>query len=164
MVEVQLENAKHIEAALANLEKKVARTAVRRGVRAGRKETLKVARSNAKDMVGGQMGKVLAKNTVLRKAKRSSLRVRDGYAMEVRLKSPSEGAPSDFLHVAADGTRTFVPYAVEYGHAGPGRSGSGQKVAVPIPFLRNAHEKTADRSLKTAEREIVHEIQAAWGR
>ena len=160
--DIKLDNAKKIDAALSNLEKKVAKTAVRRGVRAGRKPTLAAARSNAKNMVGGQMGQKLSKNIVLRTTKRSALRVRDGYAMEVRLKSSGEGAPAEFVHVSAAGTRTYVPHAIEYGHVAHGQSGSGAKVAAPVPFLRNAHEQTEKQSLEIAEREIVNEIQKAW--
>ena len=38
------------------------------------------------------------------------------------------------------GTRSYIPNAIEYGHAGPGDAG-GTKVAKPKPFQRAAYEE-----------------------
>jgi len=60
---------------------------------------------------------------------------RGSYGAKVVIK-----ADDAFVHISADGTRSYIPNAIEYGHAGPGDAG-GAKVAKPIPFQRSAYEE-----------------------
>lgn len=154
MIDVVLEGGKELERKLLALEKKTAKKVVRKAVREGLKPTHKAAKSNAKTMVGGNMGGLISKALVLRAFKKQK---RGSYAMTVRTRSEKEGGPKEFVHITKDGKRQFIPAAIEWGHAKPGRGGKkGAPKDVPaIPFMRNA----SDANLKKGEKIFVREVK-----
>jgi len=144
MISIQLEGGKELERKLAALETKVAKKVVRKAVRAAQKPILTAIKANARSMVGGHMGGLIASSVVLRAQKKQR---RGSYAMNVRLKSESEGAPAEFVHITKEGKRHFIPAAVEFGH-GPG------KEQVAIPFGRSAADSTRAETLRILAGEL----------
>ena len=68
--------------------------------------------------------------------------------------------PNDaFIHESAGGKRSFIPNAIEFGHAGPGDTGG--KVAAPIPFQRSAYEEKRRDMSKKLERDMIQAIERA---
>lgn len=124
--------------AVLNLLKKVGTTEVAKITRKTTRETVKntvlpAAKRNAAGMVGGRMGALIAKALTVR----AMVRMRKGhYGAKVLIK-----ANPKFIHETADGRRSFIPKAIEYGHAHPGRGGkNAPKDVGPIPFLRKAFD------------------------
>jgi hypothetical protein len=131
-IQIKIENARAVQNALDAFEKKVAKKVVRQGVRAAWKPLLNRTKENARSMVGGGMGSLIAKNTQLRAFKKQK---RGQYGVLVRIKP---GIP-EFVHISASGKRAYIPAAIEYGHARPGRGGRGAaKDVAAIPFQRKA--------------------------
>lgn len=149
MISIQLEGGKDLERKLAALEKKVAKKVVRKAVRAAQKPVLTAIKANARSMVGGHMGGLIASNVVLRAQKKQR---RGSYAMNVRLKGESEGAPAELIHVTKEGKRHFIPAAIEFGH-GPG------KEQVAIPFGRSAADSTRAETLRILAAELKKGIE-----
>lgn len=106
---------------------------------------LSEAKSNAVRMVGGDMGSKISSSL----ATRVMTRLRKGsYGHRVIIK------PTDFfVYETVDSTysvstkkrlsgkRYYIPFAIEYGHAFPGRGGkNAPKDVAPKPFMRSAYE------------------------
>ena len=132
-ISMTVTGAKELQRMLTRLERKEASKIVRKETRDSQKMVMRpTIGGKALGMVGGRMGTEIAKNLTIRamtKMKRGS------YGAKVIIK------PHDaFVYVSADGTRSYIPNAIEYGHAGPGDAG-GAKVAAPIPFQRSAYEE-----------------------
>ena len=129
-----------------------ARQIARRETRQAQKEVmLPVVRSNATGMVGGRMGALIAKNLAVRamtKMKRGS------YGAKVVIK-PTEA----FVH-EANGNRSYIPNAIEYGHAAPNDAG-GVKVTAPVPFKRAAYEAKRRPMAEKLAKEMVKAIERA---
>ena len=60
---IQLEGAKQLEKKLKSLGTKVAKKVVRKAVRKAAKPQQQATKANARSMVGGEMGALIAKNT-----------------------------------------------------------------------------------------------------
>jgi len=149
MISIQLKGGKELERKLQALETKVAKKVVRKAVRVAQKPVLSAIKANARSMVGGHMGGQIASNMVVRAQKKQR---RGSYAMNVRLKSESEGAPAEFVHITKEGKRHFVPAAIEFGH-GPG------KEQVAIPFGRSAADSTRAEILRILAMELKKGIE-----
>lgn len=152
MIGITLKGGKELERKLLALEKKVTKKIVRKAVRAGLKPTHKAAKSNAKSIVGRNMGRLIFKNLVLRAFKKQK---RGSYGVTVRIKTESEGAPKEFISETKDGKRYFVPAAIEYGHGLPGEGGKGLKTVPEISFMR----KAADQKLGKGEKIFAEETK-----
>ena len=172
MIGMKLENDKQVDRALANLGKKTARKIVKPALKAGRKTTLAYAKTNARNMVGGRMGHLLAKHLKSYVSRQRDLKARDAIGQEVRLKANVPefehypmGSSSNITTKKTTGQKSYIPWAIEYGHVGPGRAGNkGPKVAAPIPFLRNAHLLTKQKSLALAKSHILAGIRREWAK
>lgn len=149
MISIQLEGGKELEKKLRGLETKVAKKVVRKAVRNAQKPVLTAMKANARNMIGGHMGGLIAANVVVRAQKKQR---RGSYAMNVRLKSESEGAPMEFIHITKEGKRHFIPAAIEFGH-GPG------KEQVAIPFGRSAADSTRAETLRILTAELKTGIE-----
>lgn len=149
MISMQLEGGKELERKLKGLETKVSRKIVRRAVRAAQRPVLNAMKANARAMVGGHMGGLIASNIVLRAQKKQR---RGSYAMNVRLKSESEGAPAEFIHITKEGKQHYIPAAIEFGH-GPA------KEDVAISFGRSAADSTRNESLRILKEELKKGIE-----
>lgn len=145
---IDIDGDKRLEKSLLGLERKAAKKIVKGAVRKGGNVVMKKARINSKSMVGGKMGRLLARNIILRKYKKQR---KSQFSMFVAMKA----GVSEFVYKAKKRSKypdmtTYIPAAIEAGHV------TGQGQAVPAkPFMRNAYQATG----KTAQRIIVMEIR-----
>ena len=145
---MKLEGLAEIERKLLSLEKKVGKKIVRKAVRAGAKPMLVAAKANANSMVGGSMGKLIARSLQTRAFKKQR---RGQFGVATRLKS---GVP-EFVEESADGRSNYIPAAIEYGHIDRGGG------FVPaIPYIRAAFDATKRASEKAVARTFKTEIEA----
>ena len=154
MISIQLEGGKELEKKLGALGTKVGRKIVRQAVTKAQKPTLKEAQSNAKSMIGGEMGGLIAANIVLRTPKGKEMEP-GGYEKNVRMKSESEGAPAEFVHITKGGERQYIPSAIEYGH------GTRKKESA-IPFMRRAAYSQTKRTIAILAGELRKGIDKIW--
>ena len=128
------------------LEKKVAKKVIRKAVReAGKTTILKEARTNAKTLLGGDLGKLIKKAIKLQPVKKQ----RKGmFAMMVK---PSDKFNDELTHTSKAGRKTYIPYAIEYGHG----------EAKPIPIMRNAYLKKKKIARKIMKAEVLKGIKQA---
>ena len=157
MIQMQIKNAQAVQNALNAFEKKVSQKVVRQGVRASWTPLLKRAKENAKANVGGSEGGKIAKALKLRTFKKQK---KGQYGMHVRINPKKAG---QFVVVSPKtGNRNYIPAAIEYGHAGPGRGkgpgGGGPKDVAAKPFLRPALDATLPQAPKIFEKHLVHAI------
>lgn len=145
--------AKEIDKKLHKLATKDVSTSARKSTRESQKAVmLPAVKSNAEGMVGGSMGTLIAKNLTVRAMTKMQ---RGSYGAKVVIK------PTDaFVYFSADGTRSYIPNAIEYGHAAPGDAG-GTKIVGPNPFQRKAYEQKRKPLAAHFSRMIVRLIEAA---
>lgn len=152
MMKMQMQGAKDIERLFNKLERKEAAKGTRKAVRETQKETvLKDAVSNASSMVGGETGAKLSKSLAVRTMTKLK---RGHYGAKVIIK------PTDFfVHIAEDGSRHYIPNAIEYGHGFPGRA--GQKDVKPIPFMRKSFESNRLKAAGVFSRKVISYLESA---
>ena len=132
MITIKITGAEQIEQKLATLPQKMAVRVLDKSARAGCNVVLHQARRNAKSLVRGSMGSLIAKYIKTGKPARR-YQPRHGVSMQVYISAL--GNP--YFVDERSGKRAYIPFALEYGHAGPGDAG-GAKVARPIGYLRKA--------------------------
>jgi len=161
---VQYDDRK-VLAKLKHMEKKAAQKAIKKGVTAGRKKTLAVARHNAASLenVGTGMAEKIASSLVSRVTPKKTLKAKDAWAKEITF-NPKKVEANGLIYISKEGVRSFIPFAIEYGHAAPYQGGSKNKVASPKPFMRVAHEQTKGESMRIAKKVITQEIRKAWNK
>jgi len=173
MVRMQIKNAQLIQNALNAFEKKVSQKVVRQGVRAAWTPLLKKAKENAKANVGGKEGGNISKAIKLRTFKKQK---KGNYGMHVSIGPYGgdvyyiKGAHSKINVLTGarikggESGRYYIPVAIEYGHAFPGRgreSGGGKhppKDVAAKPFMRPALDVTLPHAPKIFEKYLVHAI------
>ena len=142
MLDMTITGATEVEALFNRLEKKEAAKITRKGVRDVAKSTiLPAAKSNAQSIVGGETGVKLAKNMTVRTMTKLH---RGHYGSKVIIK------PDDaFVHITKGGQRYYIPNAIEYGHAFPGRGGrkNAPKDVPPMPFMRKTYEQNRKKAI-----------------
>lgn len=158
-VGMKITGAKEVEAMLRRMEKKEGVKAVKKGTRETQKSVVKPAlernakelTTNAKNKVGSMagedMGVLISQNIAVRVATKLK---KGSYGSDVVIKENPA-----FRHGAS-----YIPAAIEYGHAAPGDAG-GVKVAAPVPFMRKAFEESSQRAMYMAGLKIVEEIEKA---
>jgi hypothetical protein len=153
MIAFDTKGLKNIQRKLARLETKEVAKIARTDTRKVQKDVmLPAVRENATGMVGGKMGAMLTKNLTVRAMTKMQ---RGSYGHKVIIK-----ATDAFVHIAADGTRSYIPNAIEYGHAAPYDEG-GSKVTRALPFQRDAYEKKRRPASEKLAREMVKDIERA---
>lgn len=184
-MKVEVKGMDRILKKMANMERKESQKAIRKGVHAGRKQTLREAKSRASSLerVGTGMAEAIADALVIRVVKQKTLKrlgYKSAYAKEVTFNTSKypqlihypKGSYSErwagrdrrgrlAIKRKTFGKRSFIPYAIEYGHAGPGNHGGG-RVAAPKPFIRPAHEATKKQSIRDAKATIIKHISGYW--
>lgn len=165
---------KELERKFKELDAKVAKKIVRKSVRAGAKVAQRKAKENARTMVGGNMGRLIAKYLKLLVWRRQ----RPGaYGMGLTI---SEKGNDVFVVTSKDGRRNYIPHAIEFGHALPGGGRArakakrrrqwshgilgrtGSKATVPaIPFFRSAYETAKDEATRVIEQTMWRGIEQA---
>ncbi len=139
---VRLEGFEGLEKKLLRLERKIAKKVIRKAVRKAAKPALMQARQNARSMIGGTMGQLLSKSLQIRAFRRQK---KGGFGVTMRIKADIP----EFIHVGVDGTRYYIPAAIEYGHDN----------AAAIPFMRNAAITTKQKSTAILSKEIKTGIE-----
>lgn len=138
---------------LKQLETKVARVIVKKATRDGAKNTLKQVKANAKTMVGGKMGALLAKyaKVIVFKHQRKG-----SWGVQIGMKSGVQefdywpvGASSSLSSRKTTGKKSYIPAAIEYGHDN----------ASPIPFIRSAWDRTKKQDVNIMARRLREEIE-----
>jgi len=137
MIDMTIQGDQQLERKLLSLERKVAKKVVRKAGRKALRPILSSAKQNAKTMVGGEMGTLLAAALILRAFRKQR---KSSYGLNVRLKA----AIQEFIHIAKDGTRYYIPAAIEYGHDS----------AAAIPFMRAAFEANRGKTIVIMKDEI----------
>jgi len=148
-----IQGTKELQAMLHKLETKEVRRVARTETRDGLKKTmLPAVASNAKSMVGGKIGNEIAKNLTVRAMTKMH---RGSYGHKVIIK------PTDaFVYESYAGVRSYIPNAIEYGHAAPNDAG-GTKIAEPIKFQRQAYEEKRRPLAKLVSERIMTQIVKA---
>lgn len=139
-----IEGAKELEKMLAQIGGKVAKKIVRQAVRQGQKPILASVKSNASTMVGGAMGAKIAKKSKIKVPKRQK---RGQYMLSTQVISDP-----DFKHINKDGTRHWIPSAIEFGH------GSSKEEAA-VPFMRRAADSQGDNAMNITIKELGEGIE-----
>lgn len=125
MVDLKMEGARELDEKLGRLATKTGKKIVRKATREAMKPVLTEIKNNARNIVGGDMGRLLAKHLILRALRKQR---RGSYGVNVKFRSDVP----EFIHKAKTskyaGGITFIPAAIEYGHDN----------AAPIPFMRKA--------------------------
>jgi len=164
---IQLRGAKELERKLVALGRKAGGNIARKGLRAGAKIIQAGVKANAAARLGGSLGGAIARATVVRAQKKK----RKGMAgANVLYKSTDEliyYTKGLFVKTTKKGRvrgaalihrRYFLPVAIEFGHAGPGRGASKEKVSRPIPIMRAAFDDTARIALQKTMKVIWQQI------
>ena len=151
-----VKGVKELEKMLTRLERKDTAKIVRRETRDAQKNVMR-PEIGAKALAlgkgrGGGMGNLIAKNLVVRAMTKMK---RGAYGAKVIIK-----AHEAFIHVTADGTRHWIPSAIEYGHAAPYDKG-GTKVASPMPFQRTAYEEKRKPLAEYFAKKTIRAIERA---
>ncbi len=138
--------ADELEKALMRLERNVGKKVVRKAMRKGAGITRKETRTNAKRMVGGEMGALLAKHVIVKPAKKQR---KGSYFLSVMMR-PDVAA---FVHKAKKSKypkkKTYIPVAIEYGHDG----------GMALPFMRQAAASTRNRSFNAIKTSLKTGIE-----
>lgn len=142
MAGVKLQGFDGLEKTLLGLERKIGKKIVRSATRKAAKPALIQARQNARSMVGGNMGALISKNIQVKGFKKQK---KGQFGITVKLKA----GISEFIHVGVDGTRYYIPAAIEYGHAN----------AMAIPFMRRASDMTKNKRVAILGKELKQGIE-----
>lgn len=137
--------AKEVERMLDRLEKKETARVCRKETRNAQKPMMSEIKANAMAMVGGSMGSAIAQNLAIRAMTKLQ---RGHYGHKIIIK-PTEL----FVHESKQGVRSYIPNAIEYGHAAPGDAG-GVKITAPNPSQRKAYENMRLAVISLAARNI----------
>lgn len=143
---IELQGEKLLMKKLDRLEKKTAKKIIRSAARKGCTVIRKVTKSNAKGMVGGEMGGLISKNTITRAYKKQR---KGSYALFTGMRPGVD----EFVHIAKRSKykdkRTYIPMAIEYGHDN----------AAAIPFMRAAFDSKGEAAKQTTISEINRGIK-----
>lgn len=146
MASFTISGASAFETMLGKLPKKMSKKIVRKSVRAAQKPVLAAAKSNAKTMVGGNMGSLIAKNIKIKAPKKQR---RGQYQLGVKIVENEQ-----FIAITKEGRRYYIPMAIEYGHG-------HNKERAAEPFMRNAANSNEKKAIKSLTKEIGNGIDQA---
>ena len=150
MSDSYISGVKEIAKMFEQLEKKKAATVARQSTRQANKDiTLPQLQSSASQVVGGEIGADISNSFKIK----AMTKLRKGsYGTKVLINEDdkfvyfTKGSSSDLDRKKFNkdsGKRYFIPTAIEYGHAYPGRGGKKKapKDVQPKPFMRPVYEK-----------------------
>ncbi len=149
---MELTGAAELEKKLATLEPKIGKKVMRQALRKGAKVIQQAQKAAAASNVGGEMGQLIAKNIIVRALKKKR---KNQYGALSLIRPGVE----ELIHTSADGTRYFIPAAIEFGHAAPGAGGSGAKDVPAVPFARPGFDATKKQAATTTISEIRKGIE-----
>jgi hypothetical protein len=172
-IELQIKGAAEIAAKLQQIEKKMSQKIIRSACREGSKVIEGQVKNNIRSMVGGEMGRRMVNALGVRAWKRQRP---GGYGVGIRFLPEKDdlrrkrpvgvaaftvytmgSASSIKSHKLIAGSRTYyIPTAIEYGHAFPGRGGKkgAPKDVAAIPYFRQAFDSEKNNA-ERAMREVI---------
>lgn len=153
-ITIQIEGGKELEKLLKSLEPKLQRKAVRSAVTKGVNVIRQKQRDLCRQRVGGKFGRFMARHIKSKSPRRQR-------AHQYLRGTGFESDVPEFVHITKSGLRYYIPTAIEYGHAFPGR-GRGQKGGAPKdvaarPFMRPAYALSHSQAMQTT---LSHLTQA----
>ena len=157
MAKMTLEGFEGLEKKLVNLERGTANKIVRTATRDAAKVTLVQVKSNAKTMVGGNMGALLAKHAkivVFKHQRRGSYGVQIGMKPNVpEFDYWPVGSSSSLRSKRTTDKKSYIPAALEYGHGN----------ARPIPYIRRAWDATRSKAVTVLGESLKKGIERVAG-
>ena len=179
-ITMTLEGSKQLDAKMLRLGRKVSVKISKDAVRKASKVILVAAKANAKGIAGpgggSKMSALIARALQLKVAK---AKFRDQFRIRVQHNPKywqefvgyTQGSASLLGGVNARGKSTrgkivggrryYIPNAIEYGHAFPGKAGGSKGVAAK-PYMRPAFDSKRAAAARTMERELFDNIERAW--
>lgn len=174
MIDFQIQGDAELLKAIEELPPKVTKKFAREAVQESIPIIVKQVRSNARTMVGGELGRQMAEAYIPDKMRS----MRDAAGAKGHFDPASN---SLFVHITKAGNRQYIPNAVEYGHV-IAKKGMGQsKIAsntfgkwaksierkgatrvAPIPFIRRAVNQVGTRAQMKTLDYIDRAIVAYW--
>jgi hypothetical protein len=154
MISVQYSGIEEIRKMIVGLEQKEIAKIARQTTREIQKTVMLPAyKKYAKIMVGGKMGALIAENLIVRAMTKMK---RGNYGYKVALPEDlgvffTEGSSFDInTKKQLSGKRYYIPAAIEYGHAFPGRGGkkNSPKDVPASPFAKTAYEANSESIIK----------------
>lgn len=153
MSDFRLDGFEGLDRKLKKLEVKTAKKIVRTATREAAKVTLKKVKANAKSMIGGNMGGLIAKHAkviVFKHQRKGSYGVQIGMKPNVpEFDYYPIGASSSLTSRKTTGKKSYIPAALEYGHDN----------ARPIPYIRAAWAATKDKAVRKMSTELKQGIE-----
>lgn len=144
-----------MDRALAGLPAKVQNRVAGIALRAGAMILEEEARRNALVGIGGGMGGDIAGAIGI-----GRMRTVRGGGRAVNVSVDPHGDRPEFVHFTKDGTRQYIPAALEYGHAAP-YDAKGTKIAAAIPFMRQAFHVKKAQAYEFARLTFISELDRA---
>jgi len=153
--EMRLDGFEDLDKKLALLPQKVSKDIVRKGTRVGANTILPKIKSNAKSMIGGKMGSLIAEKAAIIVFKHQR---KGSYGVQIGMKANvpefdywAVGASSSLKSRRTIGKKSYIPAALEYGH------GNGR----PIPYIRAAWESSKAKAVLNMKKYFKQEIERA---
>ena len=150
-----LEGFQDLNRKLVGLEVKLAKKIVRTATRKATKPILTQVKSNAKSMIGGRMGALIAKNAKIIVFKHQR---KGSYGLQIGMKPGVQqfdywpkGASSNLTNRKSSGKKSYIPAAIEFGHDN----------AKPIPYIRRAWDAKKKLAVRILGRELKQGIEKA---
>ena len=157
-IKVEVYNIAEVISSLRKVESKISDKVTKKALKdAGVKIVKPKLKNYAQTMIAGKMGRFIGSHLKVNANRKNRL---GNYSIEVlvnpnvsqaktkTLKSGKTKTTPGMQYVNKAGEATYIPFAIEFGHAAPYQSGSGNKVAKEIPFMRNATEASRNEVIK----------------
>jgi len=157
--EMQVSGAREFNAMLSRLERKVTNKIAKDICKKAMQPMLATAQANAAALGSGRMSQLLSKKLKIYLIKKRNLR-RGHFGAKISFQPKvaefmgfSSGARSSLKTKKTTGKRYYIPHAIEYGHAYPGRGGGkgSPKDVAARPFIRPAFDRKKDAVASYAE-------------
>lgn len=167
MISMKIENAQAIQNALNKFENKIAKKIVRDGLKKSFKPVLKRIKVNARALdTGRKKGKKASQRIGHRIAtalKMQPFRKQKKGSYGLKIWIPSKNA-EQFIEISErTGHRNYIPMAIEYGHAFPGRGlGGGRGAPKDVPaksFMRKELDYARTEPINKFRQEIIRAIR-----
>jgi hypothetical protein len=162
MVRFEIQGVPELTRSLLGLKRDLQKKAIRGSLRKAMRPVLKKAQFNARTLVGGEMGNLIADKMILRPFKKQK---RFSYGMSAML----EPGVDEFVHVAKRsryaGGKTYIPSAIEYGHLLAGRAlwmagpGAASTFVPGIPFMHLAAQEMLPKVTPVFVAEVKKRIE-----
>lgn len=178
MIDVKLVNEVQLDNALKELDTKAVKKIFGQALMMGAQPIAAATSSMAASRVGGEMGMAIASHmTVVKRAGKRSrgeaarvivgVNTSDGFGVyypkgsTIGFVTNKRGKQKQvMLNGGRRAYRSFIPAAIEYGHASPGMGGSRMKTSNPIPYALDAARSKAAAATEIIKRQSAEMLIA----